>query len=239
MKNTTIMSAMLATVLCMSLGACASDPVATTTEPSTHALKAGDTFTYHHRQTDENGTLIEGSDTAAIARVLQNDVAFQGRSNVVVTVYNGDTTHLAFDGDSLIQQWQDGVPIMNGISIPPIWTPLPLRSGSKSLLDSTVTTVIAGMSATIRMYIESTFLGSDTVVINGVAHPSLRTVKTVGVDVVVSGQTYSTIVESIYSFAPSIGYFTAMQTRYDSNSNFSPIPNSTATDELTGFSIHE
>lgn len=222
------------------LAACSTDPVTTTTAPSNHALKAGDTFTYHRQQLDADGILIDGSDTTITAAVVSAGIQFARKSAVDVIAAGTDSTYFQLESDSSLSFWQSQISIINDVALPGLWTTLPVRPGTSIQLDSTVATTISGMPTTVAMNITSTFAGFDTVKIGSVLYPAIRTEKTVSVDLTITplGESYTTVVTIEYRYVPKLGYMASKLFTTNSNSNYSPTPIGTVKDSLTSVTLH-
>jgi hypothetical protein len=227
----------LATVFIAGCSTTPSGP--TTTTPTTHTLKTGDSFTFHDTSLDTNGVLIPGSDSVEIFYTTATGQTYMGRTDVTVLVANKDTSRVAQLPNEGIARYQDPITVL-GFIIPGVWVSTDTLTSSKTFFDSTATATVSGVAATVHATITAS-RGSDAtlVPVSGSTavkvHRYIKVVKVV-VDIPAFSNTSTTTATITYLYAPSIGYFTSVSDSNYSDSKQSPIPNGTNNQVLTSYS---
>ncbi len=224
----------LVSALCIS--SCSSTTAPQTGVTASHALSAGQSFTYHDHAVDMQGNLIPGTDTTLQAVVLQTGVAYAGKTNVSEIIKGTDTSYFVRESDSSFVLIQSQFTIVAGAAMPAIWISFDPAAINKTIYDSTQNVTISGMPAKIHATILINYLGKDAASIGGVSIPILKFSKVVKVTATVYGQDYTTIVTVTNNYAPTLGYLTERDAVTFSDSQYSPVPNGTQYSVLRSFS---
>jgi hypothetical protein len=221
------------------LAACSSDPVATVPVATNHQLRVGDNFRYGEYSLDEAGMKIAGSDTSINATVVSVGQPLFGKPSVTVIAAGSDTTYVTAGSDSSITIWEEAIPILNGISLPGRWFALPQTVGPVIVCDSTISTTIAGMEASIAMKMTSESAGKSSMAVATKQYAVINWAKIVTVTVTLPAidQTYTTVVRVDYSYIPALGYFGRKTVNTNSNSSYSPMPNGSVVDSLVSMTL--
>jgi hypothetical protein len=222
----------------LTLGGCASDTVATyPIQPTTHTLKAGDSFTFRESTFDESGVLVEGSDSSVIMRTIAVGGSYGGRDSVTTLASAADTIRLQQLPGEGFASYQESITIAPGIVFPGVWVNHRLTDSARTItvIDSTIAGSLSGADANVRMTITSGYLRDSVITVNGVvAHTHLYT-KVITIKVMIPRYSFvsNTTVSVTYAYAPVFGFHAYLQTVNNSDSPQSPIPNGKTISTLT------
>jgi hypothetical protein len=203
-----------------------------------HAIAAGNTFTYKVSDYDADGNPSDSSGRSE-TDVVDSLLAYAGENNIAKLTGAADTIHFRYNSDSTMLDYQDPVPIVSGAAIPGIWVRHNFDTNSVVIYDSTTSTVISGGAATVRISIAKKYRGKETYMVGAEQFlcDKMEKAVTVVVKIASFGVTATTTVTSVSAYSPKIGYYAHKETKSESDSPNSPIPNGTVVRDLISYSL--
>ncbi|MFZ1730477.1 MAG: hypothetical protein WBQ23_10355 [Bacteroidota bacterium] len=145
------------------------EPVTPTDPGTTYArMTAGSSFTFDRYETDSTGATLSGVITTVLDRVLQTDLAYQGKNGVCMIEDSSssgiDTMYIAYETNNDIAMEMQ----LTDVGLPPLWVKIPVASGGNAVSAvSTSVEISPGIMATVSDSITVSLVGTENMTVKG------------------------------------------------------------------------